>query len=70
MKFGYTLENFDMNLERDLLIETAKIAEKAGFESLWTVDHIMQSDEKGLTIYGNTTTALYNNIAEPLTSHI
>ena len=68
MKFGYTLENFDMNLERDLLIETAKIAEKAGFESLWTVDHILQSDEKGLTIYGNTTTALYNNIAEPLTT--
>ncbi|MCE7742721.1 MAG: LLM class flavin-dependent oxidoreductase [Candidatus Heimdallarchaeota archaeon] len=68
MKFGYTVENFDANLKRDFLIETAKVAEQAGFESLWMVDHIMQSDEKGLTIYGDTTTALYNNIAEPLTT--
>ncbi len=68
MKFGYTLENFDANLKRDFLIETARVAEQAGFESLWMVDHIMQSDEKGLTIYGDTTTALYNNIAEPLTT--
>ncbi len=68
MKFGYTIENFDENLDRDYLIKTAKIAEQSGFESLWTVDHIMQSNEKGLTIYGDTTTALYNNIAEPLTT--
>lgn len=68
MKFGYTLENFDVNLERDYLINTAKISEEAGFESLWTVDHIMQADEKGLTIFDDTTTSLYNNIAEPLTT--
>ena len=67
MKFGYTIENFDSNLDREYLIETAKIAEQAGFESLWMVDHIMQANEEGLTIYENTTTALYNNIAEPLT---
>jgi len=68
MKFGYTLENFDVNLERDYLINTAKIAEEVGFESLWTVDHIMQADEKGLTIFDDITTSLYNNIAEPLTT--
>jgi alkanesulfonate monooxygenase SsuD/methylene tetrahydromethanopterin reductase-like flavin-dependent oxidoreductase (luciferase family) len=60
MKIGYTLENFDANLERKYLIESAKIAEEAGFESLWTVDHLMQANEEGLTIYGETTTALYN----------
>ena len=68
MKFGYTVENFDVNLDRKYLIETAKIAEQAGFESLWMVDHIMQANENGLTIYGDITTALYNNIAEPLTT--
>ena len=68
MNFGYTLENFDVNLRRDYLIKTAKIAEEAGFESLWTVDHIMQANEIGLSIYDDTTTALYNCIAEPLTT--
>jgi probable F420-dependent oxidoreductase len=68
MKFGYTVENFDVNLDREYLIKTAKIAENAGFESLWTVDHIMQANEEGLTIYRDTTTAIYNNIAEPLTT--
>ena len=68
MKFGYTIENFDKNLKRDYLIETAKLAEKAGFESLWAVDHIMQADEKGLTIYEQKTTEIYNNITEPLTT--
>lgn len=68
MKIGYTLENFDANLERDYLIKTAKLAEEVGFESLWTVDHLMQANEKGLTIYGETTTALYNTITEPLTT--
>ncbi len=62
------MENFDSNLKRDFLIKTARIAEQAGFESLWTVDHIMQANEKGLTIYGDTTTAIYNNIAEPLST--
>lgn len=68
LKFGYTLENFDVNLERDYLVNSAKIAEEAGFESLWTVDHIMQADEKGLTIFGDTTTSIYNTIADPLTT--
>ncbi len=68
MKIGYTLENFDSNLERDYLIKSAKIAEEAGFESLWTVDHLMQANEEGLTIFGDTTTALYNTITEPLTT--
>jgi len=68
MKFGYTLENFDANLDREYLVETTQIAEQAGFESLWTVDHIMQADERGLTIYEETSTALYNNITEPLTT--
>ena len=68
MKFGYTLENFDKNLERDYLIKTAQIAEQMGFESLWTVDHLMQANEEGLTIFGETTTALYNTITEPLTT--
>ena len=63
MKIGYTIENFDANLDREYLVKTALIAEKAGFESLWTVDHIMQADEEGLTIYGDTTTAFYNNLA-------
>lgn len=39
MKIGYTLENFDANLEKDYLIKTAKTAEEAGFESLWTVSN-------------------------------
>ncbi|MCG3221232.1 MAG: LLM class flavin-dependent oxidoreductase [Candidatus Heimdallarchaeota archaeon] len=68
MKFGYTVENFNANLDRDYLIKTAQIADEAGFESLWTVDHIMQPNEKGLTIFEETTTAIYNNIAEPLTT--
>ncbi|MHA1198685.1 MAG: LLM class flavin-dependent oxidoreductase [Candidatus Heimdallarchaeaceae archaeon] len=68
MKFGYTLENFDKNLEREYLIKTSQIAEQMGFESLWTVDHLMQADEEGSTIYGETTTALYNTITEPLTT--
>ncbi|TFG11019.1 LLM class flavin-dependent oxidoreductase [Candidatus Heimdallarchaeota archaeon] len=68
MEFGYTIENFDVNLQREYLIETAQTAEKLGFESLWTVDHIMQANEKGLTIYDETTTSLYNNITEPLTT--
>lgn len=68
MKVGYTLENFDINLDRDYLIKTAKFAEDIGFESLWTVDHLMQANEKGLTIFGETTTALYNTITEPLTT--
>ena len=66
MKFGYTIENFDINLKREYIVETAQLAEKAGFESLWTVDHVMQADEKGLTIYDQTTTAIYNTITEPL----
>lgn len=66
MKFGYTIENFDTNLRREYIVETAQLAEKAGFESLWTVDHIMQADENGLTIYDQTTTATYNTITEPL----
>jgi len=66
MKFGYTIENFDTNLRREYIVKTAQLAEKVGFESLWTVDHVMQADEKGLPIYDQTTTAIYNNITEPL----
>ena len=68
MKFGYTLENFDVNLDKDYLVNSAKIAEKSGFESLWTVDHIMQANENGLTIFGDVSTSIYNNIADPLTT--
>ncbi|UCC19224.1 MAG: LLM class flavin-dependent oxidoreductase [Promethearchaeota archaeon] len=42
MKFGYTLENFDVNLNPENLIDTVKLLELSGFESVWTVDHIMQ----------------------------
>lgn len=68
MKFGYTIENFDKNLDREYLVKVAQITEEAGFESLWTVDHIMQPDEIGLTIFEETTTAIYNVITEPLTT--
>ena len=68
MKFGYVIENFGDNLSKNKLLRTAVMAEKGGFESVWTVDHIMQPNETGLTIYDNTTTAIYNNIAEPLTT--
>ncbi len=68
MKFAYALENFDVNLDGDYLINSARIAEEAGFESLWTVDHIMQADEKGLSIFGDISTSIYNNIADPFTT--
>ena len=68
MKFGFTIENFGLNLERDYLIKSAKTAEEAGFESLWMVDHILQANEEGLTIYDETTTGLYNVITEPLST--
>jgi len=43
MNFGFTIENFDVNLDPDKLINTAIMVENSGFESIWTVDHVMQS---------------------------
>lgn len=51
MKFGYAIENFDINLSPENLIETAKLLEDSGFESLWTVDHIMQPKGGHLPLY-------------------
>jgi alkanesulfonate monooxygenase SsuD/methylene tetrahydromethanopterin reductase-like flavin-dependent oxidoreductase (luciferase family) len=51
MNFGYTIENFDINLNPENLIETAKLLEVAGFESLWTVDHIMQPKGGHIPLY-------------------
>jgi probable F420-dependent oxidoreductase len=43
MNFGFAIENFDVNLDPDKLINTATMVESSGFESIWTVDHVMQS---------------------------
>ena len=51
MQFGLTLENFDANLSPQALIETANLAEECGFESLWTVDHVMQRMGGKLSLY-------------------
>ena len=53
MKFGLTIENYSKNLEPEKLVQTARTAEEAGFESLWTVDHIMQPHGCKLPIYNN-----------------
>ncbi|MFX1512639.1 MAG: TIGR03619 family F420-dependent LLM class oxidoreductase [Promethearchaeota archaeon] len=42
MDFGFVIENFDVNLDPNKLIYTAKMVENSGFESIWTVDHVMQ----------------------------
>ena len=51
MRFGYTIENFDINLNPENLIETVGLLEVSGFESLWTVDHIMQPKGARLPLY-------------------
>ncbi|MFW9772447.1 MAG: LLM class flavin-dependent oxidoreductase [Promethearchaeota archaeon] len=51
MKFGYAIENFDVNLSPKNLIQTAKLLEDSSFESLWTVDHIMQPKGGHLPLY-------------------
>ena len=53
MKFGLTLENFGANLSPKKLIETAKKAEESGFESFWTVDHVMQQSGGHMVLYDN-----------------
>ena len=58
MKFGYILENYDKNLSPENLIQSAQIAEKVGFHSIWTTDHIMQSKKNRLTIYNNIAEAI------------
>lgn len=42
MNFGFVIENFDVNLDPNKLINIAKMVENSGFESIWTVDHVMQ----------------------------
>ncbi|MHA2298507.1 MAG: TIGR03619 family F420-dependent LLM class oxidoreductase [Candidatus Hodarchaeales archaeon] len=42
MNFGFTIENFDVNLDPDKIKNTTIMIENSGFESIWTVDHIMQ----------------------------
>ena len=41
MKFGMTLANTGPNIEGDRAIAVAQAAEAAGFESLWTVEHVV-----------------------------
>lgn len=53
MQFGLTLENFGSNLSPTRLLETAKMAEEHGFESVWTVDHILQRSKGHQEIYDN-----------------
>ncbi len=41
MKFGIAFANTGPNVEPDQACETARSAEAAGFESIWTADHIV-----------------------------
>ncbi|MFX0170427.1 MAG: TIGR03619 family F420-dependent LLM class oxidoreductase [Candidatus Hodarchaeota archaeon] len=51
MNFGFTIENFDVNLDPDKLKNTAMVGENSGFESIWTVDHVMQAIGGHIPIY-------------------
>lgn len=41
MQFGYVLENYGDGLDREPLRESAILAEKVGFSSIWATDHVL-----------------------------
>ena len=41
MKFGLRYLNTGRNVKSDKAISMAQAAEEAGFESIWTVDHVV-----------------------------
>lgn len=52
MKFGVCLPNYGSHLSKEALIKSSKLAEKSGFDSLWTTDHIIVP-KKHSDPYGN-----------------
>ena len=44
MEFGIAFANTLQFTERDGLVELARSAEAAGFDSLWTVEHVIYPD--------------------------
>ena len=41
VKFGIAFANIGPNIEPDRACEMAQVAEHAGFESVWTADHVV-----------------------------
>ncbi len=52
MKFGVCLPNYGNNLSKEALIKSSTLAEKLGFDSIWTTDHILVP-KKHSDPYGN-----------------
>lgn len=52
MKFGLCLPNYGNNLSREALVESSKLSEELGFDSVWTTDHILVP-KKHSDPYGN-----------------
>ena len=41
MKFGLLLPNFGAIASRDAIVNSARLAEELGFDSVWTTDHVL-----------------------------
>lgn len=52
MKFGVCLPNYGNHLSKEALVESSKLAEQLGFDSIWTTDHILVP-KKHSDPYGN-----------------
>lgn len=70
MKFGLLFANVMTFAERDGLVELAQSAEAAGFESLWTVEHVIYPDgyvsEYPYDKSGKMAMAANSNLPDPL----
>jgi alkanesulfonate monooxygenase SsuD/methylene tetrahydromethanopterin reductase-like flavin-dependent oxidoreductase (luciferase family) len=52
VKFGVCLPNYGTHLSKQALIEASREAERLGYDSIWTTDHILVPREHADT-YGN-----------------